>query len=96
MKRRKEFSWRYAIATSGGLVRDARRNEVLGDLLGTGPRAVYAGLLMYEEDFLIDILRTHTVPTIVGALAATLDASGLGEIAAELNELISYLRKRST
>lgn len=34
-------------AVSGGLVRDARRNEVLEELLGTGPSAVYAGLLMY-------------------------------------------------
>jgi hypothetical protein len=44
----REYSWRFAKAVSTGLVRNARRNEVLEELLGTGPRAVYAGLLMFE------------------------------------------------
>ena len=42
----KEYKWRFAKAMFDGLVKDARRNEVLQELLGTGPRAVYAGLLM--------------------------------------------------
>lgn len=44
-RKRKEYSWRYATAMSGGLVRDARRNELLGELLKIGPTAVYAGCL---------------------------------------------------
>jgi hypothetical protein len=44
MKRR-EYSWRHTRAVSGGLVRDARRNEVLGELLRIGPSKVYAGCL---------------------------------------------------
>ena len=49
MKRRREYSWRYAITVSGGLVRDARRNELLGELLRIGPSVVYAGLLYYGQ-----------------------------------------------
>jgi len=45
----KEYKWRFAKAMFDGLVKDARRNEVLQELLGTGPRAVYAGLLMYAQ-----------------------------------------------
>jgi hypothetical protein len=45
----REYSWRFAKAVFSGLVKDARRNEVLQELLGTGPRAVYAGLLMYAQ-----------------------------------------------
>jgi hypothetical protein len=45
MKTRKEYSSRHTRAVSGGLVRDARRNEVLGELLKIGPSAVYAGCL---------------------------------------------------
>jgi hypothetical protein len=45
MKRQRGYSWRFGVAVSGGLVRDARRNELLGELLKIGPSAVYAGLL---------------------------------------------------
>lgn len=43
------YSWRFAKAVFNSLPRDARRNEVLEELLGAGPRAVYAGLLMYAR-----------------------------------------------
>jgi hypothetical protein len=43
------YSWRFAKAVANSLPRDARRNEVLEELLGTGPRSVYAGLLMYAR-----------------------------------------------
>jgi hypothetical protein len=49
MKRQRGYSWRVSTAISGGLVRDARRNEVLGELLQIGPPAVYAGLLHYAQ-----------------------------------------------
>jgi len=45
MRRQKEYSWRHAKAVSGGLVRAARRNELLGELLKIGPADVYAGCL---------------------------------------------------
>ena len=46
---KREYTWRFTKAVFNGLVRDAHHNEVPEDLLGTGPRAVYAGLLMYEQ-----------------------------------------------
>jgi hypothetical protein len=46
MKRR-DYSWRYGKSTADGLVRDARRDEVLEELSVAGPQAVYAGLLAY-------------------------------------------------
>jgi hypothetical protein len=49
MKRRKQYSWRYAVAVSGGLVRAARHNELLGEILKAGPAATYAGLLHYAQ-----------------------------------------------
>jgi hypothetical protein len=48
MKER-NYSWRFAKSVADSLPRDARRNEVVQELLGTGPRAVYAGLLMYAQ-----------------------------------------------
>ena len=45
MTGRREYSWRYVRAVSGGLLRDARRNELLGELLKIGPSRVYAGCL---------------------------------------------------
>jgi len=49
MKRRKEYSWRFGISVSVGLVGDVRLNEVLGELLKIGPPVVYAGLLHYAQ-----------------------------------------------
>jgi hypothetical protein len=46
MKRR-DYSWRYRKSAADGLVRDARRHEVLEGLSAAGPQAVYAGLLAY-------------------------------------------------
>jgi hypothetical protein len=45
----KEYTWRYTKSVFNSLERDTRRNEALEQLLGTGPRAVYAGLLMYAQ-----------------------------------------------
>ncbi len=45
MTRRKQYSSRHTRAVSGGLVRDARRNELLGELLKIGPSNVYAACL---------------------------------------------------
>jgi hypothetical protein len=44
MKNR-EYSWRFAKTVFTGLVRDARRHEMLEELLGTEPRAVYCACL---------------------------------------------------
>ena len=49
MKRPKQYSWRYTVAVSGGLVRAARHNDLLGDMLKAGPAATYAGLLHYAQ-----------------------------------------------
>jgi hypothetical protein len=49
MKPRKQYSWRYAVAVSNGLVHAARHNELLGDMLKAGPAATYAGLLHYAQ-----------------------------------------------
>jgi hypothetical protein len=49
MTERREYSWRYVQAVSGGLVRTARHNELLGDMLKAGPAATYAGLLHYAQ-----------------------------------------------
>ena len=49
MKRYHEYSWRFAKAVFNSLPRDARRNEVLEELLGTGPRAVFGGLLWHAQ-----------------------------------------------
>ena len=43
----RDYSWRYGKSTANGLVRDARRDEVLEELSAAGPQAVYAGLLAY-------------------------------------------------
>src|SRR5262249_60561903 len=44
---RRDYSWRYGKSAANGLVRDARREQVLEDLSAAGPQAVYAGLLAY-------------------------------------------------
>lgn len=46
MKRR-DYSWRFAKSAANGLVRDARRDELLEELSAAGPQMVYAGLLAY-------------------------------------------------
>jgi len=33
MRRPKQYSWRYAVAVAGGLVRAARHNDLLGEML---------------------------------------------------------------
>jgi hypothetical protein len=43
----RDYSWRYGKSVADGLVRDARRAEVLEELSTVGPQAVYAGLLSY-------------------------------------------------
>jgi hypothetical protein len=43
----REYSWRYGKSAANGLVRDARREQVLEDMSAAGPQAVYAGLLAY-------------------------------------------------
>jgi hypothetical protein len=43
----RDYSWRYGKSVVDGLVRDARRDEVLEALSAAGPQAVYAGLLAY-------------------------------------------------
>ena len=53
MKPRRDYSWRYAKAASGSLVRDAQRNERRDDVLWRlhqiGPRHVYRQLLSYAR-----------------------------------------------
>ena len=49
MKPRKQYSWRHTVAVSNGLVRAARRNELLGEMLKAGPAATYSGLLHYAQ-----------------------------------------------
>jgi hypothetical protein len=47
MTGRKEYSWRYVRAVSGGLVRAAHHNELLGELLRIEPSKIYAGCLHF-------------------------------------------------
>jgi hypothetical protein len=49
-----------------------------------------------NEEFLIRFLSSYTPHEIVGALSATFDVSDLGKLAAELDDLIQYLRKCET
>jgi DNA-binding phage protein len=47
-----------------------------------------------SEDFLIRILRTHSEHSVVAALSAVFESSGLAAIATELTELVGYLSRK--
>ena len=46
-----------------------------------------------SEEFLVRILSAYTPHQIVGALSATFETSGLGQLATELDKLVRYLKR---